>query len=130
MGVFIASKLIKLMIQKGIRIKDSNVLILGITFKENCPDVRNSKVIDVYNELKTYNTNVDIFDPWANKKEVQKDFGISLIENYEKKRYQAVVLAVAHDEFKNIAFSKLYSNSSVVYDTKGFIKRTLVDGRL
>ena len=81
MGVFVASKLIKLMIQKDIEIKGSNILILGITFKENCPDIRNTKVVDVYNELKTYNTNVDVFDPWANRKEVQKKLGISLIEN-------------------------------------------------
>ena len=130
MGVFVASKLIKLMIQKGIRIKDSNILILGITFKENCPDVRNTKVVDVYNELKTYNTNVDVFDPWANKKEVQEEFGISLIENWEQKHYEAIVLAVAHNEFKNIPFSKLSSNSTVIYDTKAFVKRKLVDGRL
>ena len=130
MGVFVASKIIKLMIQKGIRIKDSNILILGITFKENCPDIRNTKVVDVYNELKTYNTNVDVFDPWANKKEVQEEFGISLIENWEQKHYEAIVLAVAHNEFKNIPFSKLSSNSTVIYDTKAFVKRNLVDGRL
>ncbi len=130
MGVFVASKLIKLMIQKGIRVKDSNILILGITFKENCPDVRNTKVVDVYNELKTYNTNVDVFDPWANKKKVQEEFGISLIENWEQKNYGAIILAVAHNEFKNIPFSKLSSNSTVIYDTKAFVKRNLVDGRL
>ena len=130
MGVFVASKLIKLMIQKGIRIKYSNILILGITFKENCPDIRNTKVVDVYNELKTYNTNVDVFDPWANKKNVQEEFGISLIENWEQKHYEAIILAVAHNEFKNIPFSKLSSNSTVIYDTKAFIKRNLVDGRL
>jgi len=130
MGVFVASKLIKLMIQKGIRIKNSNILILGITFKENCPDVRNTKVVDVYNELKTYNTNVDVFDPWANKKEVQEEFGISLTGNWEQKHYDAIILAVAHNEFKNIPFSKLSSNSTVIYDTKAFVKRNLVDGRL
>tara|TARA_B100001093_G_scaffold336487_1_gene321358 strand:- start:25621 stop:26757 length:1137 start_codon:yes stop_codon:yes gene_type:complete len=130
MGVFVASKLTKLMIQKGIRIKDSNILILGITFKENCPDVRNTKVVDVYNELKTYNTNVDVFDPWANKKDVEEEFGISLIENWEQKHYEAIVLAVANNEFKNIPFSKLGSNSTVIYDTKAFVKRNLVHGRL
>ena len=130
MGIFVASKLIKLMIQKGIRIKYSNILILGITFKENCPDIRNTKVVDVYNELKTYNTNVDVFDPCANKKDVQEEFGISLIENWEQKHYEAIILAVAHNEFKNIPFSKLSSNSTVIYDTKAFVKRNLVDGRL
>ena len=130
MGVFVASKLIKLMIQKDIEIKGSNILILGITFKENCPDIRNTKVVDVYNELKTYNTNVDVFDPWANRKEVQKKLGISLIEKWEHKKYQAICLAVSHNEFKNISFSKLRSESTVIYDTKAFIKRKLVDGRL
>lgn len=130
MGVFVASKLIKIMIQKGIRIKDSNILILGITFKENCPDIRNTKVVDIYDELKSYNTNVDVFDPWANKKEVEEEFGISLIENWAQKHYDAVVLAVAHNEFKNIPFSKLRSNSTVIYDTKAFVKRNLIDGRL
>ena len=130
MGVFVASKLIKLMIQKGIRIKDSNILILGVTFKENCPDIRNTKVIDIYDELKSYNTNVDIFDPWANKKEVLSKYGIDLIETSDEKKYDAVILAVAHKEFQNINFEKLRSSSTVVYDTKAFVKRTLVDGRL
>ena len=130
MGVFVASKLIKLMIKKGIRIKDSNILILGVTFKENCPDIRNTKVIDIYNELKSYNTNVDIFDPWANKKEVLSKYGIDLIETSDEKKYDAVILAVAHKEFQNINFEKLRSSSTVVYDTKAFVKRTLVDGRL
>ena len=130
MGVFVASKLIKLMIQKGIRIKDSNILILGITFKENCPDIRNTKVVDIYNELKSYNTNVDILDPWANKQEVQEEYGIDLIENSDEKKYDAVILAVSHKEFGNVNFEKLSSNSTVIYDTKAFLKRNLVDGRL
>jgi len=130
MGVFVASKLIKLMIQKGIRIKDSNILILGITFKENCPDIRNTKVVDIFTELKTYNTNVDVFDPWANKKEVHAEYGIDLIENPDEKKYDALILAVSHKEFEHIDFEKLSSNSTVIYDTKSFVKRTLVDGRL
>lgn len=130
MGVFVASKLIKLMIQKGIKIKDSNILILGITFKENCPDIRNTKVVDIYDELKSYNTNVDVFDPWANKKEVKNEYGIDLTETSNQKKYDAIILAVAHKKFESINFEKLYSNSTVIYDTKGFIKRHLIDGRL
>ncbi|MCS5551292.1 MAG: Vi polysaccharide biosynthesis UDP-N-acetylglucosamine C-6 dehydrogenase TviB, partial [Gammaproteobacteria bacterium] len=130
MGVFVASKLIKIMIQKGIRIKDSNILIFGITFKENCPDIRNTKVIDVYNELKTYNTHVDVYDPWANKMEVEQEYGISLIENISPNKYEAVVLAVAHSEFQNIDFAKLNTEKVVIYDTKAFIQKDLVDGRL
>ena len=130
MGVFVASKLIKLMIQKGIKIKDSNILILGITFKENCPDIRNTKVVDIYDELKSYNTNVDVFDPWANKKDVKDEYGIDLTETSNQKNYDAIILAVAHKKFANIDFEKLHSNSTVIYDTKGFIKRHLIDGRL
>lgn len=130
MGVFVASKLIKLMIQKGFRIKDSNILILGITFKENCPNIQNTKVIDVYSELKTYNTNVDVYDPWASKEEVLEKYGISLIKNISQNKYNAIVLAVAHNEFEKIDFSKLSLNSVVIYDTKGFIQKDLVDGRL
>jgi len=130
MGVFVASKLIKIMIQKGIRIKDSNILVLGITFKENCPDIRNTKVVDIYTELKTYNTNVDVYDPWANKEEVKEEYGIPLIENREEKKYDAIILTVAHNEFQNIDFAKLSSEKVVIYDTKAFIHKDLVDGRL
>lgn len=130
MGVFVASKLIKLMIQKGVKIKDSNILIMGITFKENCPDIRNTKVVDIYNELKSYNTNVDVFDPWANKKDVKNEYGIDLIETSDYKKYDALILAVSHKEFENINFDNIRSDSTVIYDTKAFIKKDLVNGRL
>lgn len=130
MGVFVASKLIKIMIQKGIRIKHSNILILGITFKENCPDIRNTKVVDIYNELKAYNTNVDVYDPWANKEEVMGEYGIPLIENREEKKYDAIILSVAHKEFQNIDYVKLRSEKVVIYDTKALIDKDLIDGRL
>ena len=118
------------MIQKGIKIKDSSILILGITFKENCPDIRNTKVVDIYNELKSYNTNVDVFDPWANKQDVKNEYGIDLSDASDQKKYNAIILAVAHREFEKIDFNKLHSNSTVIYDTKGFIERSFVDGRL
>lgn len=130
MGVFVASKLIKIMIQKGIRIKGSNILILGITFKENCPDIRNTQVVDIYNELKTYNTNVDVYDPWANKEKVKEEYEIELIENPEQTKYDAIILAVAHKEFQNINFEQLKSEGVVIYDTKALIPKGLVDGRL
>ena len=130
MGVFVASKLIKIMIQKGIRIKGSNILILGITFKENCPDIRNTKVVDIYYELKTYNTNVSVCDPWANKEEVNKKYGIELIQINNQKNYDAIILAVAHNEFEKINFEELNTQGVVIYDTKGFIPKNLVDGRL
>ncbi len=130
MGAFVATKVIKLMIQKGIQIKGANVLILGITFKENCPDVRNTKVVDIHKELLTYNTNVDIYDPWADKEEVMDEYGIDLLDNIDKKKYSAIILAVSHTAFEEVDFEELGSRKSVVFDTKSFIKRNIVDGRL
>ena len=130
MGKFVASKVIKLMIKKGIQIKNSKILILGITFKENCPDVRNTKVVDIRKELISYNTDVDIFDPIANKNDVLNEFDISLKSSIELSNYQAIILCVAHDEFKQIDFDSLGDNNIVIYDTKGFISIENVDGRL
>ena len=130
MGVFVASTVVKIMIQKGFKIKDSNILILGITFKENCPDIRNTKVIDIYNELKTYNTNVDIFDPWANKSEVKKEYNIDLIKSTDEKNYDAIILAVAHNEFKDLNFKSFSDKNIVIYDTKAIIDKGLISGRL
>ena len=123
MGVFVASKLIKIMIQKGIRIKDSNILILGITFKENCPDIRNTKVVDIYHELKTYNTNVSVSDPWANKEEVNKKYGIELIQINNRKNYDAIILAVAHNEFEKINFEELNTQGVVITTQKHLFQR-------
>lgn len=130
MGVFIANKLVKLLIAKNHVISKSKVLILGITFKENCPDIRNSKVIDIVNELGQFNINVDVFDPHADKLEVAAEYGISLIEFIESK-YDAIVLGVSHDEFKHLEFKNIKaSNDSIIYDIKGFLDRELVDARL
>ncbi len=135
MGIFVANKVVKLMIQKGHTIKGSNVLILGITFKENCPDIRNSRVIDVIRELQEFGVNVDVYDPWADKEEVKREYNIELIDNGELRmdNYDAIVLAVAHDEFKqfNSQLSIIHSQlNKVVYDIKGFFDKNLVDGRL
>ena len=130
MGIFVASKLVKLMLKEKIQINQSKILILGIAFKENCPDTRNTKVIDIYKELKSYDTEVDIYDPWANKTQVKKDFDIELIETVDDENYDAVVLAVGHREFKNIDFKKMASQKVVIYDTKAFIDRRWVKGRL
>jgi UDP-N-acetyl-D-galactosamine dehydrogenase len=129
MGLFIANKVIKLMIQKEIQIKGSKVLILGITFKENCPDVRNTKVIDIINELKQFGIEVNIYDPHAEINVVKKEYQIDLLEQITFK-YQAVILAVSHEEFKSINYCDLLENPGVLYDTKGLINRALVDGRL
>lgn len=130
MGMFVANKVIKLLIQKGHKISDSNALILGITFKENCPDIRNSKVIDIYKELIQFNINVDVYDPHADHHEVKEEYGINLISKIEKK-YQSIILAVSHNEFLKLDLRTLcLNNNSVIFDTKSFIDRDIVDGRL
>jgi len=128
---FIANKLLKLMIQKIHAIKGSSVLMLGVTFKENCPDIRNTKVVDIYRELCEFGLNVDIYDPWASVEEVKQEYGVDIIDQVDdKKKYDAVLLAVAHDEFKTIDFEKYYKAGSVVFDAKAVIDRRWVDGRL
>ncbi len=129
MGIFIASKVIKLLINKGHKILGAKALILGITFKENCPDIRNTKVVDIYNELKQFGMNVSIYDPWADKAEVRREYGLELIDNLEDS-YDAVILAVAHKEYNHIDFKKLLGNNTIVFDTKAFLERSMVDGRL
>lgn len=130
MGIFVANKVIKLLIQKGHKIYNSRSLILGITFKEDCPDIRNSKVIDIYNELLQFGIDVDVFDPHANFDEVKHEYGISLIDSI-KKKYESIILAVSHSEFLNLDFNDLCSDTnSVIFDTKSFLDRSIIDGRL
>jgi len=129
MGMFVANKVVKLMIQNGVVIKGAKALILGITFKENCPDIRNSKVIDIYHELLQFGLGVEIFDPHADKHEVEVEYGVNLIN--QPGSYDAVILAVSHEEFLNLEFNNLKSNSNtVIYDTKSFLDRSIVHGRL
>jgi UDP-N-acetyl-D-glucosamine/UDP-N-acetyl-D-galactosamine dehydrogenase len=129
MGKFVAEKVVKLMNQKGIPVRNSKALILGITFKEDCPDIRNSKVPDIYNELQNYGLLVDIYDPNAIKQEVKHEFNIDLID--QPKSYDAIILAVSHNEFKNLDLSSLKSkNGAIVYDIKSFLDKKSVDGRL
>ena len=131
MGRFIASKVVKLMIRNGIRIAHSKTLILGFTFKENCPDIRNTKVIDVYNELQEYNMNVDVYDPHALPDIVRKEYGIRLLEQLpDLKTYDGIILTVAHDEFKKIDFSFVNNQPTVLFDVKGVLDKSLVNGRL
>jgi UDP-N-acetyl-D-galactosamine dehydrogenase len=129
MGLFVVNKVIKLMINNGITMKGSNILLLGITFKENCPDTRNSKVLDIYSELKKYDLNVEVYDPYADYKSILLDYNLRLIEDI--KTYDAIILAVAHDSFLNIDFSKLKKNkNSIIFDIKGVLDRSIIDGRL
>ena len=130
MGIFVATKVIKLMISKGIPITNSNILILGITFKENCPDIRNTKVIDIYKELITYGVKVDVNDPWANKNDVMDEYGIKLTEAINLKQYQAIILTVAHKEYTHLKIDELNRNNIVVFDAKSVLDKSVVDSRL
>lgn len=131
MPAFIAGKVVKLMIQKGKAIKGSKALILGITFKENCPDVRNTKVIHIYKELKQFGLLVDIYDPYADAQHVENEYDISLLGTIDNEvGYDAVILAVAHEAFKRFNFGKYKKQHAVIFDTKAFIDRDLTDGRL
>lgn len=130
MGMFVANKVAKLMIQKGHTIKGSKALILGITFKENCPDIRTTRVVDIEKELSLYGMDVDVYDPWADPKEVMDEYGIELIDHLNSTKYQAVIVAVAHAEFLKIDFGALREKNAVVFDTKSFIDRNFVDARL
>jgi UDP-N-acetyl-D-galactosamine dehydrogenase len=134
MGAWVASQIIKLLIKKGHAVKDSKILVLGITFKENCPDIRNTKAIDVINELKTYGCAVDVYDPWASKAEVKQEYGIDLVKEHPLQGaggYDAIVLAVSHNEFKTIDLAKLRNgHNAVIYDIKGIWEKEKVDGRL
>jgi UDP-N-acetyl-D-galactosamine dehydrogenase len=130
MGIFVASKVVKLMIKKGHSVNLSRTLILGITFKEDCPDIRNSKVIDIYRELIQYGMHVDVYDPHANKYDVEEAYGIHQIDKISS-TYDAIVLAVAHREFLALDFKALCAGvNSVIFDTKSFLDRSLVDARL
>ncbi|WP_298894565.1 nucleotide sugar dehydrogenase [uncultured Psychroserpens sp.] len=132
MGGYVAQETVKMMIKKGARIKDSNVLVLGITFKENCPDIRNSRVIDIIEEFETYNINVDVYDPWASKDEVTHEYGFELLDNESqlKSDYDAIVLAVSHNEFLELDLQKLKSDIGVIFDVKSLLPKHSVDARL
>ena len=129
MGRFVAGEVVKLMLKRELPISQSRVLLLGITFKENCPDIRNTKAIDVYEELRTYNVNVDVHDPWASADEVKKDFGIDLVSEITSE-YHAVVLSVAHDEYVGMDLRKALVPGGVLYDVKGVVDLENVDARL
>ncbi|RKY55745.1 MAG: Vi polysaccharide biosynthesis UDP-N-acetylglucosamine C-6 dehydrogenase TviB [Candidatus Neomarinimicrobiota bacterium] len=128
MGRYVAGEVVKLMIKNGHTIADSKVLVLGITFKENCPDIRNSRVIDVIRELEEFGCAVDVYDPWADPDEVQKEYGVSLLTNHESRKYDAVVLAVAHRQFAEMDLKKLTNGHGILYDVKGIAPEA--DGRL
>lgn len=129
-GAFVANKVIKLMIAKNIPIKDSEMLVLGMTFKENCPDIRNSRVIDIIDELKGFGGNVTVYDPWADFDEVKEEYGVEIVKKLPNKKFKAIVLAVAHKEFESLDFNAIKESVAVVYDVKATMNKEEVDGRL
>jgi UDP-N-acetyl-D-galactosamine dehydrogenase len=129
MGKHVATEVVKLMMRKDLKVIDSKVLILGFTFKEDCPDVRNTRVIDIYQELKNFDIQVDVYDPWANPEEVMHEYGITVVNELPKEHYSAAILAVAHKEFADLDIRSI-TNKGVVFDVKGVLNKDLVDARL
>ena len=131
MGAYVAQEVVKIMVKGGKPVKDAKALMLGITFKENCPDIRNTRATDIYHELNDFAMEVDIYDPWASKEHVKSEYGIDLVDSIgDMSEYSAVILAVAHDQFKELDFNQIKSKGIVVYDVKSILPKELVDGRL
>ncbi len=132
MGSYVAQETVKMMISNGATIKGANALVLGITFKENCPDIRNSRVIDIIREFETYHVNVDVYDPWASKEEVKHEYGLDLLTSKEQlgDNYDAVILAVSHKEFLELNIQELKSEIGVIFDVKSLLPKEQVDARL
>ena len=130
MGGYVANETIKLMLKKGIQVLGSQILILGFTFKENCPDVRNTKVIDIYNALKEYNLNISVYDPWANPAIAMREYDVEVLNNLPDKKFDTAILAVAHKKFENFNVQSLLKDKHVIFDVKAFLDRKIVDERL
>ncbi|MEG2510619.1 MAG: nucleotide sugar dehydrogenase, partial [Chryseobacterium sp.] len=131
MGAFVAAQVIKLMIKKNISVKGAKILNLGVTFKENCPDIRNSKVVDVIANLEEYGVKVDTYDPWANPKEVLEEYNIQLLnEISETEKYDAIILTVSHQEFLDLNLKNYLITDGIIYDVKGCLSKELADRRL
>ena len=125
-----ATETVKLMLKKGIQVLRSHILILGFTFKENCPDVRNTKVIDIYRALREYNVEITVYDPWANPDIVRKEYGIGVVNELPQEKFDAAVAAVAHKKFEGLDILSLLKPEHVIFDVKGTLERGIVDGRL
>jgi UDP-N-acetyl-D-galactosamine dehydrogenase len=130
MGEYVADQVVKLMLKKGIQVLGSKILVLGFTFKENCPDVRNTKVIDIVHTLEEYKVNVTVYDPWANAAIAKHEYGVELQNDLPQEEFDAVILAVAHDEFRELDMKQITNGVSVVYDVKGILSEEIIDGKL
>ena len=130
MGAYVANQTIKCMNKKGVMVKDAKILILGITFKENCPDLRNSKIVDIYTTLEEYTSNISVYDPWADSAVVKHEYGIDVTNTLPAEKFDAVILGVAHKQFLALDVRSLVRDGGVIYDVKGLLPRAIVDGRL
>ena len=133
MGKYVANQVVKLMVKRAIPVANSNILILGLTFKENCPDLRNTRVVDIVEELNSYNANIDIYDPWVDKEEAKAEYGINMIDALDGEKYDAIILAVAHKQFAELGVDNILKsakNEHILYDIKHLLSKELVDGRL
>ena len=131
MGAYVAEQTVKCMNKKGVIVKDAKILLLGITFKENCPDVRNTKIVDIYHTMEEYTNNITVFDPWANGDHVKHEYGLEIVNELPVgEKYDAVILGVAHKEFLELDVKSLVKDGGVIYDVKGILPRDIVDGRL
>jgi UDP-N-acetyl-D-galactosamine dehydrogenase len=130
MGAYVANQTIKCMNKQGVLVKDAKILILGFTFKENCPDIRNTKVVDVYHTLSEYTHNITVYDPWADSGKAEKEYGLHIVSELPDTQFDAVILAVAHRQFENLDLKKLVCKGGVVYDVKGVLPREVVNDRL
>jgi UDP-N-acetyl-D-galactosamine dehydrogenase len=130
MGSYVAEQTVKCMNKKGVLVKDSKILLLGITFKENCPDIRNTKIVDIYHTLEEYTHNITVFDPWANPDAVAHEYGIQITNTLPSEKFDAVILGVAHNQFLNLDIKSLIRDGGVIYDVKGILPRDIIDARL
>lgn len=130
MGAYVAEQTIKCMNKKGVMVKNAKILLLGVTFKENCPDIRNTKVVDIYHTLQEYTQDITVYDPWANPDVVKREYNISIVSQLPACKYDSVILCVAHKQFLNLDIRGLIKDDGVVYDVKGILPRDIIDGRL
>lgn len=130
MGAYVANQTIKCMNKKGVMVKDAKILLMGVTFKENCPDVRNTKIVDIYTTLQEYTNNVTVYDPWANADVVKHEYGIDITTELPIEKFDAVIMGVAHKQLLSLDVKSLVKEGGVIYDVKGLLPRDIVDGRL
>lgn len=130
MGEYVASRVVRLMLKKGIQVLHSNIIILGFTFKENCPDIRNTKVVDIIKSLKEFNVNVTVYDPWVKPAEAKHEYDIDVVNELPKEKFDAAILAVAHKKFEELNIESILKEKHIIYDVKGFLDKTIISGRL